>query len=90
MSGTLPLSKREKLAKRLRALATGTIAAREKAAADKVEMGALTKQIEAAWRSFPECREDERVPDAMEVIEICDRMDRDAELDRKFAEGMRG
>lgn len=34
--------------------------------------------MEKSWRSFPECRDDKTIPPPAEVIEIVNRMDRDA------------
>jgi hypothetical protein len=47
------------------------------------------KKLEDAWREFPECERDTRIPSPEEVLQICDRMDADAERDKQFCEMMR-
>ena len=80
MTGILSIGQRNAAIVRLKECAERVL--RHSTSTAKGKAGALRKageDLARAWRAFPECERDEKVPAASEVMKIVERLEREEE-----------
>jgi len=95
MGGVMPDRERDAAIKRLRRAAEALLAERRNPglSLERSERAYRVQQLllkmSDAWRDFPECERDERVPSPEEVLARCDAYDRQKEEAERIAARMK-